>query len=86
MNPVLKKIASSRVSRHQIADLVEKHIGASLNESQCQEACTALNTIRSLEIRIPLLTLCMLEGFSRTPCEQAMSVVQWLRGTSNQPQ
>ena len=81
MNPVLKKIASPRVSRYQIADLVEKHIGAGWSESQCQDACVALNTIRDQEIRISVLTLCFLEG--RTSCEQARSVVQWLRGTSS---
>jgi hypothetical protein len=50
-NSVLKKLRSRKVSAQQIADLLEKHIGDGLNEIHCRDACEALGTIRSEELR-----------------------------------
>jgi hypothetical protein len=79
MNPVLKKILRPTIARHQIADLVEKHVGADSSAVRCEEALSALKRIRDDESRIVMLTLIELGDFGDSACHRVRNIVTWLR-------
>ncbi|MFZ6873878.1 hypothetical protein ACO0LF_17620 [Undibacterium sp. Di27W] len=49
-NPILKKLRKSQISRNEIADLLEKHIGTSPNEVNCLQAIEAIFCIKNPDI------------------------------------
>lgn len=48
-NPIIKKLSSSNLTRQDVADLLEKHIGPSNNEEHCKAAFEALSRIKDLD-------------------------------------
>ena|ERR1700690_1095245 len=80
VNPILKKLSNSDLSRLEIAGLLEKHIGDGSNECHCQDACDALRRIHDQNINSEARVLVALLDGHWSPCEAIKWVIANLRG------
>ena len=78
-NPVLKSLSRQGLSRSEIADLLEKHIGPGTNELHCKEAFDALNRIRDLQVGIPARVTGLLIGNGSNYCEMVRQCADQIR-------
>jgi hypothetical protein len=46
MVPILRKLSAPGLAPSDIADILERHVGAAIDERLCAEACEALRRIR----------------------------------------
>lgn len=46
MVPILKKLSAPGLAPSDIADILERHVGAAADERLCAEACEALRRLR----------------------------------------
>lgn len=79
VNPVLKKLRSSRISAGEIATLLEKHIGSDSNEANCVQALEALQRIPNQQIRNAVLVLNLLLKSDAPPSERIRAVIGQIR-------
>jgi hypothetical protein len=80
MNPTLKGLAKSGLSKTEIANLIEKHIGPGTNEWHCEEALKELRRLRAEKSEIcQYASAFKLLDQNSTPCEIAFLLIKFLR-------
>ena len=82
-NPTLKKLSDPTLSRSEIADLLEKHIGVGDNEWHCQSAYDALMRIRDTDTRDLARIFAILTKDQDKYCDSIRQVIRILRGQEN---
>jgi hypothetical protein len=86
MNPTLKHLSKAANTPVELADLLERHIGAGTNELHCTQACEALRRIRHQRTRIVSLVIARMDGSSSAPCDAIRSVINYLRNAEQDAQ
>ena len=79
-NPVLKKLSRPGLTRVEIAELLEKHIGSCSNEWHCQEALDALRRIKEEGVKVPVLVAIRLTEDGSRSCVVMRRVIEQIRG------
>jgi len=79
VNPVLRKLSDPRLSRFDIASLIEKHIGDGSNEFHCEQAYKAFTRIREPSIRNVALLIERICKGNLSYCEIVKMVIENLR-------
>lgn len=79
MNPTLKKLSSPSLSRVDVADLIERHIGDGCSETHCQEALDALRRVRDERTRMTALVIVRIQRDDLDSCMLARHVINTLR-------
>ncbi len=75
MNPTLRKLSDSRISRQQIAALLERHIGESPSTHHCAQAVEALARIRDANSHAVAHVLAELLDAKSDPCTTIRAVI-----------
>ena len=84
MNPVLKKLSDPHLSRNQVADILEKHIGDGSNDYHCEQACNALRRIRDADTSAVVRTIAALLDRDGKHCETINVIIANLRSGSDE--
>lgn len=79
MNPVLKKLSNPRLSRFEVANLLQKHVGDGSNEHHCAQACSALRRIRNEDQSAVVRVLVRLVQADGTNCQAIQAAIANLR-------
>lgn len=80
MNPILKKLSNPHISRSEIADLLEKHIGTNPSMHHCQEAVQAIQRIRDEHTgEVAKVLVSLLPQPDEDPCKTVDIVIGMLR-------
>jgi hypothetical protein len=74
MNPVLKQLKRRGLGRHQIADLLEKHIGDGQSEYLCKQALDALMKIDDTQFLSMIRVTRRLAYKSNTSCTDIVAL------------
>ncbi len=83
MNPILRKLSGSRLTRSEVADLLEKHVGDYLNEYHCKQAYEAISQIPDESIKASALVIAKIFQ-DKGPCEFVKVIVRNLRAETTQ--